>query len=174
MLAPASGDGCEAGSLHWRAQAAGLWRLAPRGGRRSLPRTWPLKQEGDTGEGRDQVRSATRLCQMLKAGQKPHAARLHDTEVASVGGCEGAERSKRLCRSLGAEGERLSRGAGRPRAVVVKSPPASAGDTADAGSIRGWGRCPGGQGSPAQHSCLESRAQRSLAATVHGVAQSPD
>ena len=104
MLTLAWGTGCEAGF-------AGLWRLAPRGAAAESAADAALKQAGDTDEGRDrrQVRSAARLCQMLKAGQKPHAAPLNDTELASTGGCDGAERSERHCRSLGAEGERLSR-----------------------------------------------------------------
>ena len=41
-------------------------------------------------------------------------------------------------------------------ALVVKNPPAKAGDTRDTGSIPGSGRSPGeGHGNPLQHSCLE-------------------
>ena len=51
---------------------------------------------------------------------------------------------------------------------MVKNLPASVGD---AGSIPGSGRSPGGgYGNPLQYSCLER--QRSLVATVHGVAKS--
>ena len=58
--------------------------------------------------------------------------------------------------------------------LVVKNPPANAGDTRDVGSIPGSGRSPeGGHGNPLQYSCLENRhGQRSLAATVHGVSES--
>ena len=34
----------------------------------------------------------------------------------------------------------------RAEALVVKNPPAKAGDVRDADSIPGWGRCPGGHG----------------------------
>ena len=50
-------------------------------------------------------------------------------------------------------------------ALVVKNPPAKAGDTRDMGLIPGSGRSPGGgHGNPFQDSCLEnqSHAQRSL------------
>ena len=41
--------------------------------------------------------------------------------------------------------------------LVVKNPPANAGDIRDAGSIPGWGRSPGGgNGNPLQYSCLEN------------------
>ena len=43
-------------------------------------------------------------------------------------------------------------------ALVVKNPPANAGD---AGSIPGWGRPPaGGYGNPLQYSCLENPMDR--------------
>ena len=50
-------------------------------------------------------------------------------------------------------------------ALVVKNPPANAGDRRDAGSIPGSGRSPGGgQGNPLQYSCLENpHGQKSLA-----------
>ena len=50
-------------------------------------------------------------------------------------------------------------------ALVVKNPPANAGDTGDVGSIPGSGRCPGvGNANPLQYSCLEKfHRQRSLA-----------
>ena len=56
-----------------------------------------------------------------------------------------------------------------PMAQAVKNPPANAGDL-----ILGLGRSPeGGNGKPLQYSCLENpHGQRSLAATVHGVAKS--
>ena len=49
-------------------------------------------------------------------------------------------------------------------ALVVKNPPANAGDIRDLGSISGSGRSPGGEhGNPLQYSCLENpRGQRSL------------
>ena len=41
--------------------------------------------------------------------------------------------------------------------TVVKNPPASAGDTRDAGSIPGSGKSPGeGNGNPLYYSCLEN------------------
>ena len=48
--------------------------------------------------------------------------------------------------------------------LVVKNPPASAGDLRDAGLIPGLGRSPeGGNGNPLQYSCLENpHGQRSL------------
>ena len=50
-------------------------------------------------------------------------------------------------------------------ALVVKNPPANAGDKRDAGSIPGSGRCPGGgHGNPLQYSFLpeESHREKSL------------
>ena len=49
--------------------------------------------------------------------------------------------------------------------LVVKNPPASAGDPRDMGSIPELGRAPGvGNGNTLQYSCLEeSHGQRSLA-----------
>ena len=49
-------------------------------------------------------------------------------------------------------------------ALVVKNPPANAGDRRDVGSIPGSGRSPGGgHGNPLQFSCLENpHKQRSL------------
>ena len=58
-------------------------------------------------------------------------------------------------------------------ALVVKNPPANAGDIRDAGSIPRLGRSPGGgHGNQLQYSCLEN-PMRSGAwqATVHGVAK---
>ena len=56
------------------------------------------------------------------------------------------------------------KGLGFPGDMVVKNPPANAGDIRDAGSIPGSGRCPGGEhGNPLQDSCLENpHGQRSL------------
>ena len=58
--------------------------------------------------------------------------------------------------------------------LVVKNPPAKAGDVADMGSIPGLGRFPGeGHGKPLQYSCLESPMDGGAwQATVHGVAKS--
>ena len=49
--------------------------------------------------------------------------------------------------------------------LVVKNPPANAGDAGDPGLIPGWGRCPGGgNGNPLHCSCLEKPyGQRNLA-----------
>ena len=58
--------------------------------------------------------------------------------------------------------------------LVVKNPPARAGDVRDAGLIPGSGGSPGGgQSSPLQYSCLENPLGREAWwAIVHGVAQS--
>ena len=46
-------------------------------------------------------------------------------------------------------------------ALVVKNPPANAGDIRDMGSIPGSGRSPGeGHGNPLQYSCLENPMDR--------------
>jgi len=49
--------------------------------------------------------------------------------------------------------------------LIVKNPPANAGDIRDVGSIPGSGRSPGGgNDNPLQYSCLENpHGQRSLA-----------
>ena len=59
-------------------------------------------------------------------------------------------------------------------ALVVKNPPASAGDTRDRGSIPGLGRSPvGGHGNPLQYSCLENPMDRGAWwAAVHKVSKS--
>ena len=59
-------------------------------------------------------------------------------------------------------------------ALVVKNPPASAGDVRDPGSIPGLGRYPGGgHGNSLQYSCLENPMDRGAwQATVHRVAKS--
>ena len=59
-------------------------------------------------------------------------------------------------------------------ALVVKNPPANAGDVRDVGSIPGSGRSPGeGYGSPLQYSCLENPMDGGAWwATAHGVAES--
>ena len=45
--------------------------------------------------------------------------------------------------------------------LVVKNPPANAGDVRDAGSLPGSGRSPGGgDGNPLQCSCLENLLDR--------------
>ena len=45
--------------------------------------------------------------------------------------------------------------------LVVKNPPARAGDRRDAGLIPGWGKSPGGgHGNPFQYSCLENPMDR--------------
>ena len=58
-------------------------------------------------------------------------------------------------------------------ALVVKNPPADAGDVRD-GSTRGWGRSPGGgPGNPLQYPCLENPKDRGVWwETVHRVAKS--
>ena len=59
-------------------------------------------------------------------------------------------------------------------ALVVKNPPANAGDPVGWGLIPGSGRSPGeGHGNPLQCSCLESAMDRGAWwAAVHGVAES--
>ena len=59
-------------------------------------------------------------------------------------------------------------------ALMVKNPPANAGDTREVGSIPGSGRSPGiGNGNPLQYSCLENSMDRGAWwAMVHGVIQS--
>ena len=56
-------------------------------------------------------------------------------------------------------------------ALVVKNPPANAGD---AGSVLGWGRSPGVEnGNPLQYSYLETSVDRGAwQATVHGIPKS--
>ena len=56
-------------------------------------------------------------------------------------------------------------------ALVVKNPPANAGDIRDSGSIPGSGRPPGGgHGNPLLYCCLENPMDRgAYQATVHGV-----
>ena len=58
--------------------------------------------------------------------------------------------------------------------LVVKHPPANAGDIRDAGSIPGLGRATGGgHGNSLQYSCLENpMARGAWQAMVHGVAKS--
>ena len=58
--------------------------------------------------------------------------------------------------------------------LVVKNPPANAGDTRDAGSIPGSGRSPGvGNGNLLQYSCLENSMGRGASwIIVHGAAKS--
>ena len=52
-------------------------------------------------------------------------------------------------------------------ALVVKKPPANAGDMRDEGSIPGWGRSPaGGNGNPLQDSCLENPMDRGAWRTI--------
>ena len=60
--------------------------------------------------------------------------------------------------------------------LVVKNPPANAGDTRDTGSIPGLGRSPGrGHGNPLQYSCLKNPMDREAwQATMHGVAKESD
>ena len=72
----------------------------------------------------------------------------------------------------------LGRAQGPPWAsqvvLVVKNPPAIAGDIKDSGSIPGLGRFSReGQGNPLQYSCLENPLdKRTWWATVHSVANS--
>ena len=67
----------------------------------------------------------------------------------------------------------LSLGAS-PVLLVVKNPPANAGDIRDSGSMPGSGRSPGeGNGNPLQYTCLENSMDRGAwQAIVHEVANS--
>ena len=58
-------------------------------------------------------------------------------------------------------------------ALVVKNPPANAGDARDTSSTPKWGRSPGvGNGTSLQYSCLENSMDRGAwQATVHGAAK---
>ena len=57
--------------------------------------------------------------------------------------------------------------------LVVKNPPANAGDLRDVGSIPVCGRSPEGNGNPLQYSCLQNPTdRRGWWARVHGVAKS--
>ena len=71
----------------------------------------------------------------------------------------------------GSPAEEIGCDLGFPCGSAGKESAYSAGDL---GSISGLGRSPGGgHGNPLQYSCLENaHGQRSLAATVHGVAMS--
>ena len=55
--------------------------------------------------------------------------------------------------------------------LLVKNPPANAGDVRDVGLIPGLGRSPGGgNGNPLQYSCLENPMDRGAwQAAVHGI-----
>ena len=59
-------------------------------------------------------------------------------------------------------------------ALVVKNPPANAGDIRHVGLIPGLGRSPGeGNGTPLQYSCLENPTDRGAwKAALHGVVKS--
>ena len=61
-------------------------------------------------------------------------------------------------------------------ALVVKNPPANAGDIGNAGSNPGLGRSPGGgHGNPLQCSCLENPMDRGAwRAAVPGVSKESD
>ena len=62
---------------------------------------------------------------------------------------------------------------GFPGGMLLKNPPANAGDTGDSGSIPGSGRSSGGGNSnPLQYSCLGNPMDRGdWWATVYGVAK---
>ena len=59
-------------------------------------------------------------------------------------------------------------------ALMVKYPPANAGDTRNAGSVPGLGRSPGrGNSNPFQYACLKNpMARGGWRATVHGITES--
>ena len=57
--------------------------------------------------------------------------------------------------------------------LVIKNPPANAGDIRDVGLIHGLERSPGGNGNPLQYSCLENPMDRGAwQAVVQRVAES--
>ena len=57
--------------------------------------------------------------------------------------------------------QQLSSSSTMQAALVVKNPPANAGDIRDGGLIPGLGRSPGGgHGNPLQYSCLENPMDR--------------
>ena len=58
--------------------------------------------------------------------------------------------------------------------LVVKNPPANAGDRRETGSVPGSGRSPGGgHGNPLRYSCLENPMDRGAWwATVHSITKS--
>ena len=58
-------------------------------------------------------------------------------------------------------------------ALVVKNPPANAGNIRDLGSVPGSGRFPGGgHGNPLHYSCLENSMDRACQGTAHWAAES--
>ena len=58
-------------------------------------------------------------------------------------------------------------------ALVIKTPPANAGDLRDATSVSGLGRFPGkGNGNLLQYFCLENPMDRGAWSVVHKVAKS--
>ena len=61
-------------------------------------------------------------------------------------------------------------------ALMIRNPPANAGDIRDTGSIFGLGRSPGeGNGNPLQYSCLGNPMDRGAWwAKVHGVTKELD
>ena len=68
----------------------------------------------------------------------------------------------------------LCKSAGCPSSIVIKNPPANAGDVRDADSVSGSARSPGGgNGNSLQYSCLENPMDRGAWwATVLGAAKS--
>ena len=88
--------------------------------------------------------------------EAPRAARvILEAQESSVPPQPHPSRGPRHCEG----GPALSKGF--PGVAEAKSPPANVGDTRDARSIPGSGRCPGrGHGSPLQYSCLESPMDR--------------
>ena len=83
-------------------------------------------------------------------------------------------RPEGICGSIPGNITSLTSGGASQEALVVKNPPANAGDVRDASSIPGLGRSPGeGHGNPLQYSCLENPMDRGAWwDTVHGVAKS--
>ena len=75
----------------------------------------------------------------------------------------------------GPPGRKRTMGIRAPQvALVIKNPPANAGDGRDLGSIPGWGRSPGGgDGNPLRRSCLGNNSDRGgWRAAAHMVTES--
>ena len=86
----------------------------------------------------------------------------------------GVEQSRTRLKRLSSSSSTKEEGWASQVALVVKNPPANAGDIRDVASIPGLGRSPGGgHGNPLQCSCLENPMDRGAwQATVHRIAKS--
>ena len=84
-----------------------------------------------------------------------------EPELKAMGSVEGLEQGCGIYRAS-------------QEALVVKNPPANAGDIRDTGLVPGLGRSPGGRhGNPFQHSCLQDPMDKgSRRAMVYRIAKS--